>query len=130
MAINVLIADDSAVTRSVILKILRLTRIELGEVHQAGNGRQAMEVLAEHWIDAVFLDINMPVMNGEEFMEIVRQNPIWADLPIVVVSTEGSQTRIEHLENMGAKFIHKPFPPEMIRNVVLEITGMGHELQT
>jgi two-component system, chemotaxis family, chemotaxis protein CheY len=128
MAINVLVADDSVVARSVIIKTLRLSEIELGEIHQAANGRQAIDVLEIHWIDLLFLDINMPVMNGEEVIEMIRKNPLWADLPIVVVSTEGSETRIEHLISMGAKFIHKPYTPEAIRNVVLEITGgVTHE---
>jgi two-component system, chemotaxis family, chemotaxis protein CheY len=129
VALNILIADDSIVARSVILKTLRLTEIELGEIHQAANGRQAIDILEKHWIDLLFLDINMPVMNGEEVVETIRKNSLWADLPIVVVSTEGSETRIEHLKSMGAKFIHKPYTPEAIRNVVLEIIGgVAHEL--
>lgn len=123
MALNVLVADDSIVARSVILKTLLLTEIELGEIHQATNGRQAIDILEKHWIDLLFLDINMPVMNGEEVVEKIRKNSLWADLPIVIVSTEGSETRIERLKNMGAKFIHKPYTPEAIRNVVLEIIG-------
>ena len=129
MAFNILVADDSVVARSVILKTLRLTGIELGEIHQAANGRQAIDILEKHWIDLLFLDINMPVMNGEEVVEKIRKNSLWADLPIVVVSTEGSETRIERLISMGAKFIHKPYTPEAIRNVVLEIIGeVAHEL--
>jgi two-component system chemotaxis response regulator CheY len=126
VALNVLVVDDSAIVRSIILKSLRLTGIELGEAHQAGNGREGLEALEKHWIDIVFADINMPEMNGEEMIEAIRRNPIWADLPIVAVSTEGSETRIEHLKSLGARFIHKPFPPEAIRKVVLEITGANH----
>jgi two-component system chemotaxis response regulator CheY len=105
-----------------------LTEIELGEIHQAANGRQAIDILEKHWIDLLFLDINMPVMNGEEVVETIRKNSLWADLPIVIVSTEGSEIRIEHLMSMGAKFIHKPYTPEAIRNVVREIIGgVAHE---
>jgi two-component system chemotaxis response regulator CheY len=129
MALNVLVVDDSAVVRAVILKSLRLAGVELGETHQAGDGREGLEILEKHWIDVLFLDINMPVMNGEEMIETIRGNPLWADLPVVVVSTEGSLTRIEHLKSMGAKFIHKPFPPEAIRKVVREIIGADHGIR-
>jgi two-component system chemotaxis response regulator CheY len=67
----------------------------------------------------------MPVMNGEEMIEVIRKNPAWADLPLLVVSTEGSQTRIERLESKGAKFIHKPFTPEAVRDVVQELTEVS-----
>lgn len=126
MALNVLVVDDSAIVRTIILKSLRMAGIELGEAHQAGNGQEGLDRLEKHWIDIVFADINMPGMNGEEMIEAIRRNPLWADLPIVAVSTEGSATRIEHLRSLGAKFIHKPFPPEAIRSVVLEITGASH----
>jgi two-component system chemotaxis response regulator CheY len=130
VALNVLVVDDSAIVRSIILKSLRLAGIELGETHHAGNGQEGLDVLAKHWIDVVFADINMPGMNGEEMIENIRRNPLWADLPIVAVSTEGSETRIERLKGLGARFVHKPFPPEAIRNAVLEIIGAQHESRT
>ena len=129
MALNVLVVDDSAIVRSIILKSLRLARVELGETHEAADGRQGLAVLDQHWVDVVFLDINMPVMNGEEMIETMRANPLWAELPVVIVSTEGSRTRIEHLRSLGAQFIHKPFTPEEIRKVVREITGQNHEIR-
>ena len=126
MSLNVLVVDDSSVTRAMIIKTLRMAGVPLGEIYQAGDGREGLAVLQEQWIDLALVDINMPVMNGEEMIEQVRANPAWADLPIVVISTEGSQTRIEHLEQRGAKFVHKPFAPEIIREVVREITGVSH----
>jgi two-component system, chemotaxis family, chemotaxis protein CheY len=131
MAINVLIADDSVVARAVIIKTLILTNVELGSIYQAKDGKQALEIIENNWIDLVFLDINMPIMNGEEVVETLRESPLWAELPIIVVSTEGSETRIEHLKSMGARFIHKPFVPEALRKVILELTGENaHESRT
>lgn len=121
MALNILIVDDSAVTRAVILKTLVMSGIPIGETRQAANGREGLDVLESEWIDLVFVDINMPVMNGEEMIERVRANPLWKDIPLVVVSTEGSETRIDRLQANGAKFVHKPFTPELIRDVVQEI---------
>jgi len=78
--------------------------------------------LDKHWVD-----LNMPGMNGEEMIERIRANPSLSDIPIVVVSTEGSKTRIDRLGEMGAIFIHKPFPPEQIHSVVTGILGLQHE---
>jgi len=127
MSLNVLIVDDSAVVRKMIAKILGLAGVPTGELYEAGDGRQALELLESHWIDLVFADLNMPVMNGEEMIDQLRANPTWADLPVVVISTEGSETRINRLLEKGVGFIHKPFTPETVRNVVTEMLGVGHE---
>jgi two-component system chemotaxis response regulator CheY len=124
MSLNVLIVDDSAVMRAMILKTMRMAGLPLGEVYQAANGQEGLEALDAHWIDLVIADINMPVMNGEEMIKSLRQNPDTSQTPVVVVSTEGSQTRIERLNRMGVKFVHKPFTPEIIRDTVMEITGL------
>jgi two-component system chemotaxis response regulator CheY len=125
MAITVLIVDDSAVMRAMILKTMRMSGLSLGEVYQAANGQEGLEALNAHWIDLVILDINMPVMNGEEMLECMRGDPDLQDTPTIVISTEGSQTRIERLEDKGARFIHKPFSPEIIRDTAKEILGEG-----
>ena len=129
MSLNILIVDDSTVVRMSIIRVLKIAEIPLDNVFQAANGQEGLDVLEDNWIDMVLADINMPVMNGEEMIEKIRANPIWKDLPILVISTEGSKTRIERLEQKGAKFIHKPFPPETIREVICEMTGISHEQQ-
>ena len=125
MAINVLVVDDSGVMRSMILKTIKLSGLQIGETHQAANGREGLEALNEHWIDLVIADINMPVMNGEEMIDRIMESPEHKDIPIVVVSTEGSKTRVERLQEKGARFIHKPFTPEKIRDTVKELLGDG-----
>jgi two-component system chemotaxis response regulator CheY len=123
MALNVLVVDDSAVMRSVIVKMLRLLGGSLGEVYEAANGREALAVLQAHPVSVALVDINMPVMDGEEFLNRVRNDPASAHLPIVIVSTEGSETRIERLKNLGAEFVHKPFSPERLRESMQRATG-------
>lgn len=127
MSLNILIVDDSAVVRAMILKTLRMAGIPLADVHQAADGQEGLDALDAHWIDLVFADINMPVMNGEEMINKIRQEPEWEELPIIVVSTEGSATRIERLQQKGASFVHKPFTPESIQSVIKKITGVSHE---
>jgi len=124
MALNVLLVDDSGVVRAMILKTLKAIGLPLGEVHQAADGQQGLAKLEGNWVDLVFADINMPVMNGEEMIERIRANDLYENLPIIVVSTEGSQTRIERLLQKNVKFIHKPFSPETVLETVKEITGI------
>ena len=125
MAIRVLVVDDSAVMRAMILKTMRMTDLPLGTVHQASDGREGLSILAEHPVDLLVADINMPVMNGEEMIDRIRKNPDWDSLAIVVISTEGSDTRIERLQEKGAVFVHKPFSPETIRDTVHRMLDMG-----
>ncbi len=127
MALNVLIVDDSSVTRAMILKTMKIAGLPLGDIYQASNGQEGLDILDQSWVDLALVDINMPVMNGEEMLRRLREMPEWENLPVIIVSTEGSQTRIESLQQKGAKFVHKPFAPETIREVIAEVTGICHE---
>lgn len=124
MAINLLVVDDSGVMRAMILKTMRMAGLELAETHEAGNGKEGLDLLENHWIDLAIVDINMPVMNGEEMIDRMKANPEMKDIPVVVISTEGSETRIETLRHKGATFIHKPFSPETIRDAVKHLLKM------
>jgi two-component system chemotaxis response regulator CheY len=129
MPLDVLIVDDSAMMRAIIIKTLRLSKLPLGKITEAANGEEGLRALENNPVDLVLVDINMPVMNGEEMIDRVRQNPKTAKLPIIVVSTESSETRIEMVHRKGAGFIHKPFNPESIRETVHRITGAINEQQ-
>ena len=122
MAYNFLLVDDSEIVRKVIRKALALTGIEIGQVFDAANGREALSVLGENWVDLVFLDINMPIMNGMQFMEHVRSDDALRDLAVVVVSTEGSAERREALKQMGVKsYLRKPVTPEALTESVGQV---------
>lgn len=125
MAINILIVDDSSVMRAMILKTMHMSGLPLGETYQAANGEEGLDALEQHWIDLAIVDINMPVMNGEEMIDRMQENPDMKDIPVVVISTEGSETRIERLQQKGVSFIQKPFTPEIIRDTIMAITGIG-----
>jgi two-component system chemotaxis response regulator CheY len=88
---------------------------------------EGLTLLKNNWIDLALVDINMPVMNGEELIAKVREIPELADLAIVVVSTESSATRIQSLRAKGAGFVHKPFTPEMLRQIIVAMTGISDE---
>jgi two-component system chemotaxis response regulator CheY len=124
MSVNILIVDDSSVMRSMILKTLKMCGVPLGEVYQAANGEEGLAALHENWIDLVLLDINMPVMNGEEMVERMQADPELADIATVVVSTESSENRIQRLKEKGVSFVHKPFTPEEIRDKIQDVLGL------
>jgi two-component system chemotaxis response regulator CheY len=124
MAYNILIVDDSQTVRAVIRKTLDLAGIEVGEIHEAGNGQEALDVLGKHWLDLVFADINMPVMTGLELVDRMSADGLLKTVPVVIVSTEGSSTRVEQLKAKGVSaYVRKPFTPEIIRSVVEEVLG-------
>ncbi len=125
MALNILVVDDSAVMRKMIIKTMGMCGVPIGEIKQAANGREGLEELGKNWIDIVILDINMPIMNGEEMIDEMQQDPEIKDIPVIVISTEGSRTRIKRLKEKGARFIQKPFTPETIRDTIYEVTGVG-----
>ena len=128
MALNILVVDDSKVMRSIIIKTLRRSQTELAEVYEAANGQEALKVLDGHWIDLALTDINMPVMDGGEMIDRLRQNPATANLPVIVVSTEGSETRKEAFRKKRVGFVHKPFTPESLTDAILStLGGLGEQ---
>jgi two-component system chemotaxis response regulator CheY len=130
MALNILIVDDSSVVRTVIAKTLRLAEAPVGELYEAANGRQALDLLRVRWIDLVFADINMPVMTGLELVDQMSREGLLASVPVVIVSTHGSQPQIDALSRKGiAAYIRKPFTPERIRQVVESLFGVRHGSQ-
>ena len=124
MAYNMLIVDDSQTVRAVIRKTLDLAGIDVGEIYEAGNGEEALKVLEDNWLDLVFADINMPVMTGVEMVDKMSADGLLKTVPVIIVSTEGSATRIEELKSKGVSaYIRKPFTPEIIREVVENVLG-------
>ena len=123
MSFNVLVVDDSAVMRSMIIRILKLSGLSFSEIYEASNGREGLEILDQKWIDLALIDINMPVMNGEEMIGHIRKCREIADLPIIVVSTESNVNRVESIRKKNVEFIHKPFTPEALRKVIIQSNG-------
>ena len=127
MALNILVVDDSATVRAVIAKTLQIASVKHDKLFEAANGQEALDVLKDNWIDLIFADINMPVMNGIAMIERMSADGVLKSVPVVIVSTEGSATRIEELKAKGVSaYVRKPFTPESIRQVVTEILGGEH----
>ena len=128
MAFNILIVDDSKTIRSILSKTLRLTGMEINQIFEAGNGKEALECLQGNWIDLVLTDLNMPVMTGIELVGAMAADGLLKDIPVIVVSTDGSTTRIEELKEKGVReYVRKPFTPEAIGSLIDKIMEVKHE---
>ena len=128
MAFNILIVDDSIVSRGIVSKSVELSNIPAGELYEATNGAEAISLLKDHWIDIVFADINMPVMNGVELVAEMASRDLMSTIPVVIISTEKSVTRMQELMSKGVRaYLNKPVTPEnIIRNTMYCISsGMG-----
>jgi two-component system chemotaxis response regulator CheY len=124
MAFNVLVVDDSAVMRAMVVRTLKMSGVPIASIHEAGHGEEGLRKLQEEWIDLLLLDVNMPVMNGEEMLRRIREDERTRDLAVIIVSTEGSETRLAALQALGAAIVRKPFPPETLRETILRVTGV------
>ena len=124
MGYTVMIVDDSDTIRAMLTRTLGMTKLPFDDVLTARNGIEALEQMHEHWIDLVFTDLHMPQMGGIELLEKMQAEPSLNEIPVVIVSTEGSSTRIEELKVKGIKgYVRKPFTPEGIRDIILDILG-------
>lgn len=127
MAFHLLVVDDSPVMRDFIVRIIGLSGLDAAPCFQAGNGEEALHLLRNKWIDAVLTDINMPVMNGEELVRQMEADELLRTIPVLVISTDGSEQRISRMMSLGAKgYVQKPFSPELLRARLEQILGVVH----
>ncbi|MHB9099758.1 MAG: response regulator [Syntrophales bacterium] len=125
MSFNVLIVDDSFSMRSVIKKVLSMSGFHMDQCYEAGNGREGIAVLEKEWVDVIISDINMPEMNGLEMLKQLKEHPDYQNIPVIVISTEGSEDRINEAFCNGAKgFIKKPFLPEDLKKILHDVLGV------
>jgi two-component system, chemotaxis family, chemotaxis protein CheY len=121
-SIRALIVDDSSVMRKIVERSLRQAGIDMSEVFQAGNGAEAMAVLQENRVDLILCDINMPVMDGLEFIKQLPGISNAKDVPVVMITTEGSEAHVVEALSCGARgYIRKPFTPEQVKEHVVPV---------
>jgi len=116
MAFAILIVDDSPAMRSFIRRVMDLSGLEVSSCLEASNGEEALDVLRRHWVDAVLADINMPCMNGEQFVRRLGEDAVLKSVPVLVVSTDATDVRIRRMLELGVRgYLKKPFSPEVLR---------------
>lgn len=130
MSLAVLIVDDSPLMRTLIKRIVTLAEASWAEddplqdrihdpiqCYEAGDGRQALDQLSRTPVDLILTDMNMPGMDGEQFMRELNQRGILRTTPAIVVSTDATKARVQKMLDLGAVgYICKPFSPEAMRS--------------
>jgi len=120
--IKVLIVDDSSVMRKIVERSLRQAGLNLAQVLEAGNGVEALAALQTEKVDLILCDINMPVMDGLEFIKQLSALENGKGVPVVMITTEGSEAHVVQALSAGARgYIRKPFTPDQIKEHVLAV---------
>jgi two-component system chemotaxis response regulator CheY len=102
-----------------------MSGFDVGQFFEATNGREALEDLDKDWADIILTDIHMPEMDGAEFVRALHDQAVVSTTPVVIITTEGREERIEQLLSLGAKaWIQKPFRPEEIKKILMDVLGM------
>jgi two-component system, chemotaxis family, chemotaxis protein CheY len=114
--VNVLIVDDSAAIRKILQRVLGQAKVPISQVYEAGDGLEALEMLKAHEIGLVLSDINMPNMDGLQLLSQVRAAEQWKNVPVIMITTEGSQAKVMEAVQLGASgYVRKPFTPDQIK---------------
>jgi len=121
-SVRALIVDDSSVMRKIVERSLRQAGVNLTQVLEAGNGAEALGVLQESQVDLILCDINMPVMDGLEFVKQLSGVENGKGVPVVMITTEGSESHVVQAISAGARgYIRKPFTPEQVKEHVIPV---------
>ena len=125
--LRVLIVDDSSVMRKIVERSLRQAGIEIGEVAEASNGAEALAEVHKAPFDLILSDINMPAMDGLEFLRNLANIESAKGVPVVMITTEGSEARVVEALSSGARgYIRKPFTPEQVKERVAPLVAGAH----
>lgn len=116
MALDVMIVDDSAAIRKILHRVLVQADVPLGSVHEAGDGKEALEKLKSASVGLILSDINMPNMDGLELLSALKSQDATKSVPVIMVTTEGSSSRVMEAVNLGAAgYVRKPFTADQIK---------------
>lgn len=120
--IRALIVDDSSVMRKIVERALRQAGLDPLVVHEAGSGVEGLDILKANQVDLILSDINMPSMDGLEFLRQVRAQNLAPGVPVVMITTESSEEHVKQAILAGAQgYIRKPFTAEQVKLRVLPL---------
>ena len=116
MPLDVLIVDDSAAIRKILHRVLVQAELPLGKVHEANDGAEGLAALGANPVGLILSDINMPNMDGIEMLSKIKANDAFKSVPIIMITTEGSQEKVLQALQLGASgYVRKPFTPDQIK---------------
>lgn len=114
--------------RAFVRRVINLSGLELAGYLEASNGIEALELLRTEWVDAILSDINMPGMDGEEFLRRVSNDELLREIPVIIISTDGTDQRVQRMMALGARgYVIKPFRPETLRQELERSLGVPCE---
>jgi two-component system chemotaxis response regulator CheY len=120
--VRALIVDDSSVMRKIVERSLRQAGLEPLVVHEAASGVEGLDVLRTIAVDLILSDINMPMMDGLEFVRQIRAQNLARGVPVVMITTESSEEHVRQAIQAGARgYIRKPFTAEQVKERVLPL---------
>jgi len=120
--IRALIVDDSSVMRKIVERSLRQAGVGLAQVLEASNGAEALALVQQNKVDLILCDINMPVMDGLEFVQQLPSVESAKGVPVVMITTEGSEGHVVQALSAGARgYLRKPFTADQIKEHVLPV---------
>ena len=124
--LRTLIVDDSSVMRKIVARALQQGGVSIAQILEAGNGSEALDILRSQKVDLVLSDINMPVMDGLEFVRQLQGVENAKGVPVVMITTEGSESHVVEAISCGARgYIRKPFTPDQVKEHVLPLLEPG-----
>ena len=124
--LKVLIVDDSSVMRKIVERALRQAGLDITEVLEASNGAEALVEVQKGSLDIILSDINMPVMDGLEFLKSLANIESAKGVPVVMITTEGSEARVLEALSAGASgYLRKPFTPDQVRDRITPLLAGG-----
>src|SRR5277367_4580930 len=122
--IKALIVDDSSVMRKIVERALRQAGVPLGTVFEASSGTEGLEVLRHERVQLILSDINMPMMDGLEFLRALRTENLAEGVPVVMITTESSEEHVRQAIAAGAQgYLRKPFTADQVKERVLPLIG-------
>lgn len=114
--LDVLIVDDSAAIRKILQRVLRQTDLNIGEISEAGDGVEAVDVLKDRTFGLILSDINMPQMDGLQLLARIKEMPHLKTVPVIMITTEGGQGKVMEAVQLGATgYVRKPFTADQIK---------------
>src|SRR5208283_95495 len=124
--IRALIVDDSSVMRKIVERALRQAGLDPLVVHEASNGTEGLELLKTFPVDLILSDINMPSMDGLEFLRQIAAQNLAPGVPVVMITTESSEEHVKQAIQAGARgYIRKPFTAEQVKERVLPLVQVA-----
>jgi two-component system chemotaxis response regulator CheY len=120
--IRALIVDDSSVMRKIVERSLRQAGLSMAQVFEASDGAEALAIVQSNKLDIILCDINMPVMDGLEFVKQLAGVENAKGVPVVMITTEGSEGHVVQALSAGARgYLRKPFTSDQVKEHVLPV---------